>query len=74
MCVCGVRINGCRKCMWLGRVEIKELKGRRRMRVQRELRVRDFNGKFNRVCLIRPNRYRYYTVLLNSLIIVPLYI
>lgn len=30
------------------------------MRVQRELRVRDFNGKFNRVCLIRPNRYRYY--------------
>lgn len=74
MCVWGVRINGSRKCMWLGRVEIKELKGRRRMRVQRELRVRDFNGKFNRVCLIRPNRYRYYTVLLNSLIIVPLYI
>lgn len=40
------------------------------MRVQRELRARDFNGRFNRVCLIRPNRYRYYTVLLNTVIIV----
>lgn len=28
VCVCVVRINGCRKCMWLGWVEIKELKGR----------------------------------------------
>lgn len=40
------------------------------MRVQRELRARDFNGRFNRACLIRPNRYRYYTVLLNTVIIV----
>lgn len=40
------------------------------MRVQRELRARDFNGRFNRACLIRPNCYRYYTVLLNTVIIV----